>query len=315
MADDSPKNRVKTSRSNSVPKKSPSKTSAKKKAATRKSSSASHVSNDKSAASPTKAVSEPNRNNDVMIFYSIAAACLVGVLLFFFQAPPLPDEGCTVDGTKISLGWMIKNSQDARTYEIAYQCASVYRTSNEYFLLAGFILTYVTLQTFAIPGPIVLSVLSGALYPFISAHLLVAACATTGASMCFLLSKILGGGLIRFFKLEKGLETFREEVAKNKQHLFTYLIIARSTPIPNILINLGSPHVAIPLYAFTSSTLFGLVPLNCVHILSGSAIASSGTFQKGPLGAVLAAGTVVMAAYAYRRYKAQEAKNKGLKQE
>lgn len=262
----------------------------------------------KSTRKESSAVEESN--NDVAIFYSCAAVCVAAVLLFLSTAPPLPAEGCTVDGSAISIPWMIRNSQDARTYEVAYRCASVYRQSNEHFLLVGFVLIYVTLQSFAIPGPIVLSILSGALYPFFAAHLLVAACATTGATMCFLLSRILGGGLIRFFKLESGLESFREEVAKNREHLFTYLVLSRSTPIPNIVINIGSPHVGIPVSTFFTSTLFGLVPLNCVHIISGNAIANSGTFKKGPLGIVLAFGSVIMIGYAYRRYKAKKSNDK-----
>lgn len=248
-----------------------------------------------------------SNEGDVTIFYSAAAVCLCGIILFFYNAPSLPEATCSSEGEVLSLGWMIKNSQNPRTYETAYKCASSYRQTNEHFLLIGFILTYVTLQSFAIPGPIVLSVLSGALYPFVWAHVLVACCATTGASMCFLLSKILGGGLIRFFKLEKGLVEFQKEVQKNKDHLFWYLVLSRTTPIPNILINLASPHVGVPLFTFASSTLFGLVPLNCVHIISGGAIAVSGTFEKGPLGLVLLGGSIATAGFVYKRHRAKKA--------
>jgi len=252
-----------------------------------------------------------SNDGDVTIFYSAAIVCLCGIVVFFYNAPALPEAACSEEEELLSLGWMIRNSQNPKTYEIAYRCASTYRQANEHFLLIGFILTYITLQTFAIPGPIVLSVLSGALYPFAAAHVLVACCATTGASMCFLLSKILGGGLIRFFKLEKGLVDFKKEVEKNKDHLFWYLVLSRTTPIPNILINLASPHVGIPLFTFASSTLFGLVPLNCVHILSGSAIAVSGTFEKGPLGAVLLVGSIATSGYAFKRYRASKATTAG----
>ena len=46
-----------------------------------------------------------------------------------------------------------------------WKCAEAYRSDHPGFVLAAFIIVYVLFQTFAIPGPIVLSILSGALYP------------------------------------------------------------------------------------------------------------------------------------------------------
>ena len=46
-----------------------------------------------------------------------------------------------------------------------WRCAEAYRHDHPSFVVAAFALVYVMFQTFAIPGPIVLSILSGALYP------------------------------------------------------------------------------------------------------------------------------------------------------
>ena len=46
-----------------------------------------------------------------------------------------------------------------------WHCAEAYRAGHPAFVLAAFVSVYVVLQAFAIPGPIVLSILSGALYP------------------------------------------------------------------------------------------------------------------------------------------------------
>lgn len=81
------------------------------------------------------------------------------------------------------------------TVQGLWRCASKYKEHNPGFVLASFCIVYITLQAFAIPGPIVLSILSGAIYPFMEAQLLVAFCATTGASLCFLMSYCLGRGL------------------------------------------------------------------------------------------------------------------------
>ena len=59
---------------------------------------------------------------------------------------------------------------------------------------------YVFLQSFAIPGPVFLSILSGALFGGVLAFFLVASCATFGACCCYMLSSVLGKGIVlRFF--------------------------------------------------------------------------------------------------------------------
>lgn len=63
-------------------------------------------------------------------------------------------------------------------------------------MLAGFICVYIFLQTFAIPGSIFLSIISGFLFPFPLALLAVCFCSATGASFCYLLSYLAGRRLV-----------------------------------------------------------------------------------------------------------------------
>lgn len=56
---------------------------------------------------------------------------------------------------------------------------------------------YCRLQTFAIPGPIFLSILSGALFGGVQGFLLVGLCATSGACLCYTMSLVLGKKLVR----------------------------------------------------------------------------------------------------------------------
>ena len=55
------------------------------------------------------------------------------------------------------------NARNEDAYTIAYQCAQAYRNQYQNLLLYGFVALYLTMQSFVIPGTIVLSVLSGAL--------------------------------------------------------------------------------------------------------------------------------------------------------
>ena len=60
----------------------------------------------------------------------------------------------------------------------------------------------------------VLSVLSGALYPLAFAHALIALCATGGSTACFLLSQHLGQGVGRFLGVDGKLAWLRAQVAQ-----------------------------------------------------------------------------------------------------
>ena len=55
---------------------------------------------------------------------------------------------------------------------------------------------YLFLQSFAIPGAVFLSMISGALFGGIPGFLISQTCATIGSCICFLLSLGLGRGLI-----------------------------------------------------------------------------------------------------------------------
>ncbi|CAN0304286.1 unnamed protein product, partial [Phaeothamnion confervicola] len=75
----------------------------------------------------------------------------------------------------------------ARIREL-WLCAERYRAQHPSFSLAAHASLYVTMQSFCIPGSLVLSILAGGLYPPLQAVALVVCCATTGASLCYLLS-------------------------------------------------------------------------------------------------------------------------------
>ena len=64
---------------------------------------------------------------------------------------------------------------------------SAYKDDHFEHIVLGFFAIYNFLQTFAIPGSIFLSILSGFLFPFPLACFLVSLCSALGASFCYLL--------------------------------------------------------------------------------------------------------------------------------
>ncbi|XKL60014.1 hypothetical protein PGB90_001030 [Kerria lacca] len=139
-------------------------------------------------------------------------------------------------------------------------------------VLSTFLFTYIFLQTFAIPGSILLSILSGFLYPFPLALSIVCFCSATGASLCYLLSYKFGRRLIyKYFPNRIAL--YAKKVRKHQDDLLYYMIFLRITPFfPNWLINLAAPVVEVPFLPFWLGTFIGVAPPSFVAIQAGKTL-------------------------------------------
>lgn len=197
-----------------------------------------------------------------------------------------------------------------------YKCALAYEDSFPVVLRLGYFLLYVTMQAFAIPGTGVLTQLAGALYPFTYAILWVNFCATLGAAASFQVSAHLGGSLIRGLGLHNKVRQFRDDLSNSSTStadVFKFMVLSRVTPIPNVVINIASPHLQVPFQTFAVSTLFGLLPLNSLHVMSGAMIAKLGRIEVGKEKLlILGLGTLVMVAMVYRFRAAQASRQKAL---
>ncbi|GAB1861023.1 Transmembrane protein 41-like protein [Camponotus japonicus] len=139
-------------------------------------------------------------------------------------------------------------------------------------VLAGLFITYIFLQTFAIPGSIFLSILSGFLFRFPIALLLVCTCSAVGATLCYLLSSLLGRRLLYRYFPDKAKE-WAMVVDKHRHNLLNYMLFLRMTPfLPNWFINLASPVIGVPMMPFTVGTFFGVAPPSFIAIQAGQTL-------------------------------------------
>ncbi|CAL1684714.1 unnamed protein product [Lasius platythorax] len=139
-------------------------------------------------------------------------------------------------------------------------------------VLAGLFVAYIFLQTFAIPGSIFLSILSGFLFRFPIALLLVCTCSAVGATLCYLLSSLLGRRLLYRYFPDKARE-WTIIVTKHHDSLLNYMLFLRMTPLlPNWFINLASPVIGVPMMPFTVGTFFGVAPPSFVAIQAGQTL-------------------------------------------
>ncbi|CAK5056650.1 unnamed protein product [Meloidogyne enterolobii] len=147
-----------------------------------------------------------------------------------------------------------------------------YKERHFLVVLAGVSAVYLMLQSFAIPGSIFLTILSGYLFSFPVALALVCLCSAAGATVCYFISYMFGKRLIVYY-FPARLALWQIEVQKQGDHLLNYIIFLRITPIlPNWFINLASPIVDVPLVPFFFGTLLGVAPPSFLFIQAGTTL-------------------------------------------
>jgi len=193
---------------------------------------------------------------------SIFLASVFGLYLVYLNFPKLsPDE---LEKLKLP-----RNIEDAKQLGFLL---SQYTDNYYYTVLSGYVITYIFLQTFAIPGSIFLSVLSGFLFNFWIALLLVCTCSAVGASLCYLLSYSFGRPLIQKYFQER-VEQWSKQVEKHNANLTFYIIFLRITPfLPNWFINIASPIINVHLGCFFIGTFIGVAAPSFVAIEAGKTL-------------------------------------------
>jgi uncharacterized membrane protein YdjX (TVP38/TMEM64 family) len=146
-------------------------------------------------------------------------------------------------------------------------------------------LAYITLQTFAIPGTIMLSLISGSLFGSRKGVLFTSLVSTAGSCSAYLLSKHVGQLAFENSNSSSGIKTksnitgiwstyrnvFKKTVADTKHNHVWLVIFLRLTPLlPNTVINVLSPHFDIKLNIFALGTFVGCFPNNFAAVSAGA---------------------------------------------
>uniref|UniRef100_A0A914WUG0 Transmembrane protein 41B n=1 Tax=Plectus sambesii TaxID=2011161 RepID=A0A914WUG0_9BILA len=162
-----------------------------------------------------------------------------------------------------------KNMEDAKQLGLVL---STYKEQHYYTVLGGILVVYILLQSFAIPGSIFLSILSGYLFSFPLALLLVCTCSAVGAVICYLLSYLIGRNLVTRYWPDR-VRKWQIQISNHREHLLNYIIFLRVTPfLPNWFINIASPVIDVPLSPFFWGTFLGVAPPSFVFIQTGKTL-------------------------------------------
>ncbi|XP_050672337.1 transmembrane protein 41 homolog isoform X2 [Leptidea sinapis] len=224
-------------------------------------SSSSLLENDQDAHQVTKTAGLST--SKALILVGIIFLSSLMILSYLYKQSPDLEEH---EKKHIKLPWDL---EDAKQLGLVLD-----RYKDKYFyqVLIGVFLVYIFLQTFAIPGSLFLSILSGFLFPFYLALLLVCCCSAIGASLCFFLSHLLGKRLVKRFFPERAAQ-WSITVEKHKNNLLNYMIFLRVTPfLPNWFINLTAPVIGVPLVPFALGTFIGVAPPSFVAIQAGQTL-------------------------------------------
>ncbi|KAJ1530902.1 hypothetical protein ONE63_005742 [Megalurothrips usitatus] len=200
--------------------------------------------------------------NALFTVAGIFLVSLLGLAYVYFSFPKLEEH----EKQHVKLPWDIEDAK--RLGQVLDRYKDRYFTE----VLSGIFITYIFLQTFAIPGSIFLSILCGFLFPFPIALVLVCFCSATGASLCFLLSSLVGRRVVYKYWPERAAQ-WATTVKKQHDNLFNYMVFLRVTPfLPNWFINIVAPVIDVPLKPFWLGTFFGVAPPSFVAIQTGKTL-------------------------------------------
>ncbi|UYV67312.1 TMEM41B [Cordylochernes scorpioides] len=211
--------------------------------------------------------------------------------------------GCWLRRAEVQHIRLPNNLEQARNLGLVL---SRYTGDHFYTVFSGFVVIYIFLQTFAIPGSIFLSILSGYLFPQALALFLVCLCSATGASCCYLISQMVGRPLVNRFWPEKAA-SWSAEADKHRENFLSYMLFLRVTPfLPNWFINIASPIIDIPLTPFFIGTFFGVAPPSFLAIQTGTTLhdisLAAGSFSWSSFLVIGISAAVVLAPILFKNY-------------
>ncbi|CAO3651947.1 unnamed protein product [Mucor hiemalis] len=162
-----------------------------------------------------------------------------------------------------------KNLEDLRRLNAIL---SVYMDEHFLNVYITFVITYVYLQSFSIPGSMWLSILGGTLFNFWLTLFTVSLCSAIGATVAYIISGSLGSVAVMKLIGER-IEKWNQQLVQHKQHMLNYMIVLRISPFPpNWTVNLGSPHLGVPIGVFFWGTFLGVAGPSFIHVQAGAAL-------------------------------------------
>ncbi|KAI9462132.1 oxalate transporter [Russula earlei] len=148
-----------------------------------------------------------------------------------------------------------------------------YRDIYPFRVFVSYVITYLFLQAFSLPGSMYLSILGGAVWGVARALPLACACVATGATLCYFISAALGPALLTLPAFQSRLELWSAKISAQRANLIPFLIVLRIAPLPpHWVVNVLAPHLGIDLIPFWCSTFLGIFGVTVIHTSIGGSL-------------------------------------------
>lgn len=146
------------------------------------------------------------------------------------------------------------------------------RDSHFAFAAASFVLAYVVIVAFSLPGALIATLTGGFLFGTFGGSFLSVVGATVGATLIFMAARTGLGE-----KLKSKMDASDGAVGKIAKGLddnqWSMLFVMRLVPVvPFFIANLVPAFLAVPLYRYVISTFFGIIPGSLVYSSVGAGL-------------------------------------------
>lgn len=173
-----------------------------------------------------------------------------------------------------------------------------------------YVLAYILVVAFSLPGGVVMTVTGGFLFGAIAGAIYTVVGATVGAVALFLVAKTSVGDYL----LSKAGDGVRKMQAGFAENALSYMFVLRLVPLfPFFLVNLVPALLGVPLRVYVIATFFGIMPATFVFALAGSGLGSvfdqggeislEGVMTPEILGALFALALLSMIPVIYKRFR------------
>ncbi|KAK7032987.1 hypothetical protein R3P38DRAFT_2920002 [Favolaschia claudopus] len=148
-----------------------------------------------------------------------------------------------------------------------------YRDIYPYRIFICFVVTYLFLQAFSLPGSMYMSILGGAVWGMPIALPLVCCLVASGATLCYLISAALGPALLTLPKWKAMLDKWARKIQQHEDNMISFLIVLRIAPLPpHWVVNILAPHVGISIPVFWITTALGILGVSVIHTTIGGGL-------------------------------------------
>ncbi len=175
--------------------------------------------------------------------------------------------------------FLLRDTLSFQTLQDNRDVLLAFRDQNYVFCVIAFMLVYIVIVAFSLPGAAIASLTGGFLFGLVSGTVFNVVSASVGAGVIFLAARFgLGEVLSRKMAQSKGAaRRLRDNLAENE---ISYLLLMRLVPaVPFFVANLVPALVGVTFWRFILTTFFGIIPGAIVFTWAGVGLGD--VFQRG----------------------------------